>query len=147
MDKVTQADEVLAEEIASAANIVSHDGYYEIDIAAVAQVLARHRLAALAEPRSDWRGIESAPKDGTKFVGWGKPSGLSPEGAYVTRWKAYGKGSPAHAAWERGDGPEGTFWHDEPVSNWTNGWTPRLWSALPPEPAAEASDNKENTRG
>jgi hypothetical protein len=45
---VTQDDYALAEEVVSAANIVSHDGYYEVDIAHVAEKLARHRLAAEA---------------------------------------------------------------------------------------------------
>lgn len=42
--EVTEEDEALACEIADAANIVSHDGYYEIDTDAVAAVLAKHRL-------------------------------------------------------------------------------------------------------
>ena len=47
---VTQVDEMLAEEIVSAANIVSYDGYYEIDIDAVSRVLARHRLTSQPAP-------------------------------------------------------------------------------------------------
>lgn len=38
--------EQLAEEVVSAANIVSHDGYYEIDIDRVTEVLAKHRAPA-----------------------------------------------------------------------------------------------------
>ena len=42
--EVTEEDEALANEITDAANIVSHDGYYELDTDAVAAVLAKHRL-------------------------------------------------------------------------------------------------------
>lgn len=41
---MTEEDEALACEIADAANIVTHDGYYELDTNAVAAVLAKHRL-------------------------------------------------------------------------------------------------------
>jgi hypothetical protein len=47
---VTQGDVEHAEEIVSAANIVSHGGYYyEMDVDAVAKLVARHREAAVAE--------------------------------------------------------------------------------------------------
>ncbi len=49
---VTQADEEWAEEVASAANIVTNGGYYEIDIDAVALVIARHREAAEAASKA-----------------------------------------------------------------------------------------------
>lgn len=45
--EVTQADIALAEEVCAAANIVSHDGYYEADIERVAATLGRHRDAAV----------------------------------------------------------------------------------------------------
>lgn len=38
---VTQADIAVAEHIISAANIISHDGYYELDVDAVAGEVAR----------------------------------------------------------------------------------------------------------
>ncbi|BAK66909.1 hypothetical protein SLG_22340 [Sphingobium sp. SYK-6] len=41
---VTDADYSLADQLVSAANIVSHDGYYEADIDKVAATLAAHRL-------------------------------------------------------------------------------------------------------
>lgn len=47
---VIQADIDLADEVVSAANIVSHDGYYEVDTEAVAKVIARHRLNARPAP-------------------------------------------------------------------------------------------------
>ena len=40
---VTQADETTAEEIVSAANVVTNHGYYEIDIDAVIKITAKHR--------------------------------------------------------------------------------------------------------
>ena len=50
--RVTQADEEWAEEVASAANIVTNGGYYEIDIDAVTLVIARHREAADAASKA-----------------------------------------------------------------------------------------------
>lgn len=50
--RVTQADEEWAEEVASAANIVTNGGYYEIDIDAVTLVIARHREAAEAASKA-----------------------------------------------------------------------------------------------
>lgn len=63
--RLTQADEEWAEEVASAANIVTNGGYYEIDIDAVTLVIARHREAAEAEAgaREAWQPIETAPKE------------------------------------------------------------------------------------
>lgn len=51
MDKVTvaQADYQAAEEVVDAANIVSHDGYYEADIAKAANVIAAYRTNTNAE--------------------------------------------------------------------------------------------------
>lgn len=48
--EVIQADIDLAEEVVNAANIVSHDGYYEVDTEAVAKVIARHRLNTRPAP-------------------------------------------------------------------------------------------------
>jgi len=45
---VTEADYSAAENAVSAANIVSHDGYYEVDTDKAAQAFARHRLATVA---------------------------------------------------------------------------------------------------
>lgn len=56
---VTQADWTLAEAIVSAANLVTNDGYYEVDIDAAALTVARHRLSAQTpepatqQPRAD----------------------------------------------------------------------------------------------
>ena len=50
--RVTQADEEWAEEVASAANIVTNGGYYEIDIDAVTLVIARHRQSAEAASKA-----------------------------------------------------------------------------------------------
>lgn len=50
--RVTAADEEWAEEVASAANIVTNGGYYEIDIDAVTLVIARHREAAEAASKA-----------------------------------------------------------------------------------------------
>ncbi len=46
-DAVEQSDYDLAEQVVSAANIVTNGGCYEIDIDAVAKTIARHRLSAM----------------------------------------------------------------------------------------------------
>ena len=43
--EVTSADVALAELVVSAANIVSHDGYYEVDVYRAAEIVARHRAS------------------------------------------------------------------------------------------------------
>jgi hypothetical protein len=57
---VEQCDTDLAEEIVNGANIVSRDGYYELDIDKVAAVLAKHRLAT--SDAAYRRGLEDAAK-------------------------------------------------------------------------------------
>lgn len=95
------------------------------------------RLQSLSDQNrltGGWRDIESAPKDGSYIVAWGKPCSSADEGPWVTRWQDYGEGSIALERWKSGDGPKGTFWHSEPVNNWTNGWKPTHWQPLPSPP-------------
>lgn len=58
--KVTQDDITLAESVVTVANIVSHDGYYELDIDAVARTLARHRQHAAGSVREALEGLMEA---------------------------------------------------------------------------------------
>lgn len=83
-----------------------------------------------------WLPIESAPKDGTCFIGYGQPTRGVPQGAYQTRWEAFGDGSPARVRFLSGEGPEGGFWYSE--SRWTNTWEPSHWMPLPPPPAKDS---------
>ena len=92
--------------------------------------------AACIREMAEWRPIETAPRDGTAIVGYGVVSGEM--GAFVTHWRPYGVGSIAHERWRNGEGPEGAFWHREPVHNWTSRWEPTHWLPLPPSPGAEA---------
>ena len=43
--EVTSVDVALAELVVSAANIVSHGGYYEVDVYRAAETIARHRAS------------------------------------------------------------------------------------------------------
>jgi len=56
----------LAEQVVSAANIVSHDGYYELDIDAVTAVLSA--ALTLSDQRDGWQPIETAPKGEPGFL-------------------------------------------------------------------------------
>jgi hypothetical protein len=52
-DLITQADIDLAEAVVSAANIVTCDGYYEIDLDKAAETIARNRLEATATANAE----------------------------------------------------------------------------------------------
>lgn len=56
--EVTQADIALVEAVVDAANIVSHDGYYEVDVHRAAEAVARHRIAA--EQATPPEGVQAA---------------------------------------------------------------------------------------
>ena len=66
--RVTQADEEWAEEVASAANIVTNGGYYEIDIDAVTLVIARHREAAEAAASARIKQLEAELLGALEFL-------------------------------------------------------------------------------
>jgi hypothetical protein len=77
-----------------------------------------------------WQPIESAPRDGTKILGF------SPEfGQRETLMGRYQKGSPGYARWEEGDGPLNYGWDwVEPISNSAFTWEPTHWMPLPEPP-------------
>lgn len=77
----------------------------------------------------DWQPIETAPRDGTDVIAWDKKFG-----ARQTQWRNYGTGSPAKAAYDRGDGPRGAFVWREPIHNWVQDWRPTHWMPLPDPP-------------
>jgi hypothetical protein len=59
-------DYEMAEEAISAANVMSCDGYWELDIDAVAQAFARHRQAA--EQRARIEGVKAGIEAGRRCV-------------------------------------------------------------------------------
>ena len=82
-----------------------------------------------------WQPIETAPRDGTKFIGFGKPAYRMPDGAYQTYWSSFGEGSIARLDFKAGNGPEGGFWYEE--TNRINTWRPTHWMPLPPPPEGD----------
>ncbi len=92
--------------------------------------------ASPAEP-SGWRPIESAPKDGTPFIGLGPVPRDGDTEARETRWQFYGEGSLMKAAFDRGEGPSGQWRWSEPIHNWASGWKPTHWMPLPLPPTSE----------
>lgn len=68
MLKVEQADVNVAEEIVSAANIVSHDGWYEVDTDKVAAIVAKHREDT-ALPLREVLSLISAPLGNEPSIG------------------------------------------------------------------------------
>lgn len=76
--------EVLAGEVISAANIVSYDGYYELDEEAVTTIIRRH----FAELRAEWEAERPAvvvPNEEqikqivTRFLSWKLPDDFHPD--------------------------------------------------------------------
>jgi NTP pyrophosphatase (non-canonical NTP hydrolase) len=89
--------------------------------------LARPQSAAVrdedAEPADPWLSIDSAPKDGTRIVGWGNGE------ARVTTHERYRKGSIGYA-----QGRQDTWW--EYIERETCfHWEPTHWIPLPSAPA------------
>jgi hypothetical protein len=83
---------------------------------------------------SEWQPIDSAPKDGARFIGYGNPTSGHDAMAQETYWQDYGKGSLAFDDFKNGKGPKGAFWWSEPVHNWTHSWKPTHWMPLPEPP-------------
>lgn len=86
---------------------------------------------------ADWQPIETAPRDGTFILAWG-PEPVSNPGyeARQTYWAFYGEGSMAKAAYDRDEGPSGSWSWSEPCRGWVFSWHPTHWMPLPSPPAA-----------
>ena len=79
-----------------------------------------------------WMPIETAPRDGTPFIGYGEPRRGMGYAAHTTRWEDYGEGSIARVWFLEGKGPKGGFWYSE--YDWTQTWSPSHWQPLPAAP-------------
>lgn len=77
-----------------------------------------------------WQSIDSAPKDGTPFIGWS-----SEYGQRETHWRLFGEGSSAKQRFDRGEGPSGSWEWSEPQSNWGSSWSPTHWQPRQEPPA------------
>ncbi len=87
-----------------------------------------------AEPAGAWRPVESAPRDGTRFLGLGPIPRDGDIEVRETCWAFYGRGSLARAAFARGEGPSGSWRWSEPIHNWASSWSPTHWMPLPSPP-------------
>ena len=82
-----------------------------------------------------WQPIETAPRDGTKILGWN-----AEYGARETNMGRYGEGSIGYARWKSGDGPLNFGWDwIEPKANCGHTWKPTHWMPLPAAPAPECA--------
>lgn len=98
---------------------------YAADLETMARELTAPQVDA---PR--WQAIESAPKDGTRFLGWNEDYGIR-----ETKMNLYGEGSPGYADWKAGKGPREAGWDwYEPKHNWGSSWKPTHWMPLPAAP-------------
>jgi len=85
-----------------------------------------------------WQQIETAPKDGTKILGWNAEYGQR-----ETRMKFYQPGSPGYAAHRDSGGPIESGWQwDEPMNGWALSWKPTHWRPLPEPPLSAHEDGK-----
>lgn len=79
-----------------------------------------------------WMPIETAPRDGTRILGWNAEYGMRE--TFMTK---FGEGSPGYALWKSGDGPLNSGWRwSEPKNNWASSWRPTHWMPLPEPPEA-----------
>jgi len=75
-----------------------------------------------------WRTIDSAPKDGTHFIGF--KSGIV---ARETFWDFYQEGSISYNLYKEGKGPSGS-WSDYTREGWCLPFHPTHWMPLPAAP-------------
>lgn len=93
-----------------------------------------------------WRPIESAPKDGTHFIGYGPAPGDGDLEARETYWQFFSEGSQARKWFDRGEGPSGQWRWSEPLHNWGSSWKPTHWRPLPDPPAAPEPEGEGPTQ-
>jgi hypothetical protein len=82
-------------------------------------------IAAWNMRHSPWQPIETAPKDGTRIIGWSWQYGAS-----ETSSKTYSQGS---IGYEQGLTDRWWQWY-EPQSGCLSRWLPTHWMPLPPTP-------------
>jgi hypothetical protein len=106
----------------------------------------KDRVATL---RGEWQPIETAPKDGTKILTYGKGHG-NRIGSYDTNERSFAMFAIAHWAWhdsER-DVPVGDgLFRKEPcrvLEGWRTEWAyfPTHWQPLPPPPISASESER-----
>lgn len=92
---------------------------------------ARALLAeAVSAPVDAWRPIATAPKDGTRILGFCPDFGIR-----ETKRSLYTPGSPGYADWQAGKGPLDHSWYwCEEYHRAAHSWQPTHWMPLPPAP-------------
>lgn len=85
---------------------------------------------AAVNAMQQWQPIETAPKDGTKILGWNQQLGQR-----ETFMDKYTDGSPGYKKHKESGGPIdiGWYWFD-PIHNWASTWKPTHWMPLPEPP-------------
>ncbi|WP_427183571.1 hypothetical protein ACL598_17035 [Bordetella bronchialis] len=111
-----------------------------------ASAIAAWNTRAQPQQPAGWKPIETAPKDGTRFIGLGPTPSDGGIEARETCWSFFGQGSLAKAAFDRGEGPSGNWRWCEPIHNWASSWNPTHWMPLPPPPGAHPSQQEEDAR-
>ncbi len=85
----------------------------------------------------EWRPIETAPRDGTKILGFNKEYG----GARETSMSFYQEGSLGYQYFVSGTGPREIGWEwREPIHGWCGSWMPTHWMSLQEPPKEKEND-------
>jgi len=86
---------------------------------------------------SEWKPIETAPKDGSEFLSCGGPDGSKGQ-VYPTRWLSPGPYTTENgknvAGERRFQWPDGFYWAG--YDGFVGPVTPTDWQPLPPPPAS-----------
>ena len=78
----------------------------------------------------NWQPIHTAPRDGTKILGYCPKWGIR-----ETRMRFYKVGSLGFKRWQKGEGPQEMGWEwQEHQNNWSSTWQPLQWQPLPEPP-------------